>query len=198
MHLQTWSALFAGLSGLAAVTTAAVAIWSLIGARSDSRQRTRPVVIATLQKGPSTSHGVIYLTIENVGNSVARRTSVTFDPPLPDYETTDDGQPGVVAPFLRRRYSDQLPTLAPRQTLKNVYSYIAVGHQGNVEPMPDQFTVTVTYYDANNKRKYIDLFPLDCGNVALDTASSPGSGNDPDKRRTQAIEAVVWELWERR
>lgn len=140
------------------------------------------------------SHGVSYLVIENAGQSVARNVKVSFQPPLPDYETTDDGQPGVVAPFLRRRYGTPIAMIAPGHMLKNVYSYISAGINDNVEPVPDEFTVSV-HYDDDRGRVYRDSFPLNRNLLGLETQSNPGSSNDAVKRQNQALEAIAWELW---
>jgi len=195
MDPEYWAATLAGISALAAVATAGIAGWSLAGSRRDSRDRTRPLVVASLRKGPTTSHGVSYLVVENAGQSVARNVEVCFEPPLPDYETTDDGQPGVVAPFLRRRYGAPIAMIAPGHRLKNVYSYITAGVDGNVEPVPDQVTILVRYVD-DRGHTYDDSFPLDRELVGLETQSNPGDSNDPVKRQNMALEAIAWELWE--
>lgn len=196
MDAQGWSAAFAGISALAAIITATIAAWSLAGARRDSRDRSRPLIVASLRAGPTMSRGVTYLVVENAGQSVARNIEVAFAPPLPDYETTDDGQPGVVAPFLRRRYADAIAMLAPGHGMKNVYSYIRAGVDGNVEPVPDKFSVSVQYTD-DHDRSYADSFALDREHLGLETKTSPGEQNDPVKRQNQAMEAIAWELWER-
>ncbi|MGC0252166.1 hypothetical protein [Pseudactinotalea sp. Z1748] len=183
------------MSALAAIVTASIAAWSLVGSRRDSRDRSRPLVIASLRKGPTMSHGTTYLVIENVGSSVARDVGVSFDPPLPNYETTDDGQPGIVGPFLRKRYSSTIPMIAPGHRMKNVYSYHAVGVDGNVEPVPDQFTVTVRYSD-DRGRPYQDSFPIDRERLGYETQTNPADTNDPVKRQNKALEAIAWELWE--
>lgn len=141
------------------------------------------------------SHGVTYLVIANVGQSVARNVEITFDPALPNYEKTPDGQPGVVAPILGRRFARPIGILAPGQRLKNIYSHLAVGVEGNIEPVPEKFTVNVRYTD-DRARSYQDSFPLDQGLIGLETQSNPSDTNDSEKRRNKALEAIVWELWE--
>lgn len=141
------------------------------------------------------SHGVTYLVIENAGQSVARSLEVAFEPPLPEYETTGDGQPGVVAPFLRKRYAGPIAMIAPGQRLKNIYSYVAVGVDGKVEPVPDEFTVSVRYTDDRGK-PYKDSFPLNREVLGLETQTNPGDGSDSVKRQNKALEAIAWELWE--
>ncbi|MBB3053541.1 hypothetical protein FHS23_004595 [Prauserella isguenensis] len=184
MDPQNWSAIFAGVSALGAVATAGIAGWSLLGARKDSRDRTRPVVVASLKKGPEMSLGVVYLVIENNGQSLARHLEVRFDPPLPDYTHTDDGQQGVVAPVLRKRYGTAITLLAPGHQLKNIYSYMSAGSDGNVEPVPAQFTVSVHYVD-DHGRGYADSFPLDVDLIGLETQSDPSDGNNPERRKNK-------------
>jgi hypothetical protein len=195
MGPESWSATFAGISALAAIATAGIAGWSLTGSRKDSRDRTRPLVVASLRNGPTMSVGVSYLVVENAGQSVARNVEVSFDPPLPDYETTDDGQPGVVAPFLRRRYGTPIALIAPGQRLKNIYSYTAFGVNGNVEPVPDQVTILVKDVD-DRGQGYKDSFPLDLELLSLDTLSNPSNSNDSVRRQNEALEAIAWELWD--
>lgn len=195
MESQDWAAAFAGVSAFAAVLTAAIAAWSLAGSRKDSHDRSRPIVTASLRIGPRYSHGTTYLVVRNGGLSVARHVRVTFKPELPEYETTDDGQPGIVAPVLRKRYSEPIPVLAPGESLNNVYSYIAAGINGNVEPVPDRFTVLVEYRD-DRRRAYRDEFQLDRSSLGLQTNTNPGDGKDADKRRNVAIEALAWEAWQ--
>jgi hypothetical protein len=167
----------------------------LSGSRRDSRDRTRPVIIASLRRGPTMSHGVSYFVVENVGQSIARNVQVSFDPPLPDYDTTEDGQQGVVAPVLRKRYGRPIAMIAPGHRMKNIYSYLAAGVTGNVEPVPDQVTVRVRYTD-DHGWPYSDSFPLDRELLGLETQSSPGRENDPTLRQNKALEAIAWEIWE--
>lgn len=140
-------------------------------------------------------HGVSYLRIENAGQSVARDVSVSFDPAMPEYEVTDDGQSGVVAPMLRKRYASPISMIAPGHRMKNVYSYVQDGVDDNVEPVPDRFTVALRYTD-DHGRNYDDSFALDRGNLGLETQSHPGDDNDPVKRQNKALEAIAWELWD--
>lgn len=186
---------WAGVSAMASVLTAAIAAGSLTGSRRDSRDRSRPIVVARLRKGPSTSHGVTYLVVSNLGASVARQVQVTFDPELPEYEKAPDGKAGVVAPFLRRRYESPITVLAPTQSLANIYYYSGMTGR-NLEDVPDEFTVRVSYLD-DRRRKYEDAFPLRVQDVNLETQSNPGKSNDPVERRNVALESISWGLWDR-
>ena len=189
------ASVWAGVSAMASVVTAAVAAVTLNGSRRDSRDRSRPVVVARLRKGPSTSHGVVYLVVSNLGVSVARQVQITFDPKLPEYEMTLDGQAGVVAPFIRRRYEEPIAVLAPTQSLANIYYYSGTTG-GNLENVPDELTVGVSYLD-DRGRKYEDAFPLKVQDIILETQSNPGGSNDAVKRQNVALESISWELWDR-
>lgn len=128
MDMQNVSILFAGLSSFAAVVTAIIAAWSLIGSRQDSHDRTRPVIVVRLVRGPSfTNLKTVYLTVENRGQSLAKGIELTFNPPLPEYEKTTDGLPGIVAPILRKRYANSILMLTPGEQLKKCVLLFASG-----------------------------------------------------------------------
>ena len=198
MSPQDLSTVFAGISSGGAIVTAAIAAWTLTSSRLDSRERTRPLVTAALVPGPSYSHGTTYLVIKNVGATAARGLKVAFDPPLPGYETTEDGQKAVVGPFLRRRYASPIPVLAPGQELVNIYGYLTASRQRtNAEPVPDRFTVAVRYKSERRRREYTDSFSLDLTFLYDDTRLSPGDNNKSDVRTNKALEAIAWETWKK-
>jgi hypothetical protein len=85
--------------------------------------------------------------------------------------------------------------MPPGARLKNVYSYLSAGVNGNVEPVPDRFTVTLRYTD-DHGTTYQDSFPLDRELLGYETKTGPGDRNDPVKRQNKALEAIAWELWE--
>lgn len=97
MDSAAWAATFAGVSALGAVTTAVIAAWSLKGSRDDSRERSRPVIVAELQRNPLT-HGAQSLIVRNYGASVAKDVSVKFDPALPDPDDSESA--GKITPFM--------------------------------------------------------------------------------------------------
>lgn len=102
----------AGLSGMAAIVTAAIAVIALRQTSQDSRDRSRPVVIAEFQQARD-STSAIDLVVRNFGASVARDLEVSFEPQL---AVPDTGGP-FVTPFLIKRYADPIPVIAPGQDL---------------------------------------------------------------------------------
>ena len=193
---STVAATFSGVSALAAVATASVAGYALVGSRRDSRDRSRPVVVARLKLGPRSSHGDMYLVVSNVGQSVARGVLVTFDPALPTGEITASGKPRVVGPFISRRYAEPIATMAPGEQFANLFNYIA-GRGDDEEAIPERTEVHIAYTD-DHGRSYIDTFVLSLDDYATETTKGPGDGGtDWTKRQARALESAVYELWRR-
>ena len=110
------SAWAAAVSVLAAVVTAAIVIWALASSASDSGARTRPTLLAELEKGPDGS-SVILFVVRNVGPTSAEDVSVSFEPDLP--VPGDDVRPTHLS-YAARRYADAIPSLGPGQALSNI------------------------------------------------------------------------------
>lgn len=176
--LESWEDMAAPVSAIAAIFTAAVAVWSLYGARRDSYERTRPLVVPYAKIGPSYVHGALYLVIENFGRTAAHNVEVTFDPELPDIEPDGDNQPvrDTSAASARARFSEPVKVLAPGQTLANIWTNRAQEDRERdrranfitrqnlkgvenpkvpddlVEPRAaDELTVTVSYEDVSKR-----------------------------------------------
>jgi hypothetical protein len=144
--------------------------WQAIeSARRDSRDRTRPYVIADMGIAPGSQS--VMLRVRNVGQSVARNVSVTFTPDLPGPESAD---PGVLTPSLRRRYLRPVTMIAPGQALSNVWwtGQSVPGSQEmiNAEPLPDGVTVVVAYVD-DRGTTYSDMFALSAETMYLEGVS---------------------------
>jgi hypothetical protein len=147
-----WNAVdWTAVGGIAAAATALVAIGALLAASRDSRERTRPVVVAEYRVPPF-GFKTLELVVRNVGASTARNIRVTFDPPLPD-----TGRNNSLTPFVIRRYAQPITVLGPGQELTNAV------HVDEDDPsdtdVPDDMTVRVEY-DRRWWRKYKDTFRL--------------------------------------
>lgn len=147
-----------GLAALAAVGTAAIAIIALRSTAADSRDRSRPYVLAELSLATD-SDTTIDIVIRNAGLSVARNVHVRFDPVL---VVPGDGR-RYVTEYTVRRYAKPIPTLAPGQRLSNIWwsGHMAPGGTSLIseEPTPEECTVTIEYWD-DRRRRYHDDFPL--------------------------------------
>lgn len=175
----TWTA----LASIATVTAAVVAIWTLIALKQDSADRTRPVIVAELKAAVLTKNAELH--ISNMGQSVARSVRVEFDPPLP---TPQGENPGVLTPFLQRRYSRVIPTFAPGMLMDNYYQ----DAEDKEEPVPDDFTVTIRYSDTRG-REYIDSYDLTMNTLRDQTRSYPSNTDERGMQRRfmRALESIA-------
>lgn len=177
----TWTA----LASIATIMAAVVAIWTLAALKQDSRDRTRPVLIAELKRSVLTA--AVELHVRNVGQSVACNVSVTFDPDLDQLVAAD--KEGVLMPFLQRRYSRVISTLAPGADLDNVYQYV----RNPTRDIPDDFTINLTYTDMHD-RPYTDTYHLSVKSVLNQSGLYPQDTDDEGalrKRLANAVEAIA-------
>lgn len=176
----TWTA----LGSIATATAAVVAIWTLIALKQDSADRTRPVIVAELKPAVLTRNAE--LIIRNAGQSVARDVNVAFDPPLPVLEGAE--AEGTTTPFLQRRYSRTIPTLAPGMVLDNFYQDATDA----TEPVPDDFSVTIRYTDMHG-RQYADTYELSLDALRDQTGSYPSNTDERGMQRrwVKALEAIA-------
>ncbi len=172
---------FAGASAV----TGVVAVWALISAKNDSRDRSRPMLVARLRIGPRMSDGITYFVISNMGQSIARDVTIQFDPPLAGDRNSDPY-------WIAKRYEKPLPLVAPDEAWANVWYAYEDG--GEYRP-PPKTQVRLTYRD-DRGRTYDDQFTIDNDTLAHHTEANP-AGTDLERRTAKALEATVWELWRR-
>jgi hypothetical protein len=171
----TWTA----MGSIATVAAAVVAIWTLVALRQDSRDRTRPVIIAEICAAVLSNVGE--LIVRNVGPSVAKNVTFKFDPELPT-------SGGIVAPYLQRRYSRTIRIFGPGMMIHDVYQYAREPR----EPVPDEFTLTINYDDMRG-RHYTDSYELSVVTLQDHIRTNP-SGDDEStlqRRTTEAVEAIA-------
>lgn len=152
MEIDWASDYWTAVGGLSAAATAVVAIGTLIRAGRDSRERTRPVVIAEYRV-PAFGFNILELVVRNIGASVARNVKVSFDPPLVDQGTGESTTPFVIA-----RYANPIPALGPGQELVNAV-YIDDDDPDDSD-LPPVLTVTIEYDRWRKVRRYRDTFRL--------------------------------------
>ncbi len=139
------------VGGLSAAITGLVAIWALAHAARDSRERSRPVVVAEYRV-PEHAFRRLEFVVRNVGVSVARDIDVEFDPPL---EPVESGQ--KIRPFLVKRYSRRIPALGPGQELSNSVHFN--DEDQSQSDLPFDVTVKVSYR-RSRLRRYEDSYRL--------------------------------------
>lgn len=152
-NLIDWTAPYwTGVSGVAAALTGLVAIWTLAHAARDSRERTRPVMVAEYRV-PENADRALEFVVRNAGASVARDIEVSFDPQL---EPVQPNQ--AIRPYLIKRYAKRIANLGPGQELTNIF--FADTSDPAKSDLPLQLKVTVTYKRSWFLR-YKDTYQLD-------------------------------------
>lgn len=174
------TAAFTTAMAVAIIVTAIYAKRTLVAAKDDSRARTRPALVAYLER-ELLSHGTILLVIKNFGPSSAADVRVTFDPPA---RSTDDvrAMPNSEhKKWLYQRFADPVPVWAPGWTTSNV---IRSG-QDQLEPL----TVTLSYLGPDGT-KYKEPFALQPDHILNETSSAPSKTDNPIKLGQQGVAAV--------
>lgn len=163
---------------IAVIVTALYAKGTLEATREDSRARTRPVIVAELQR-ELLSHGTILLVIRNLGASVAKDVSVTFDPPAPD--DVDSLPISDNWGWIYKRFGQPITTWSPGWTTSNV---VRAG-----DDTLNDFVVTVNYAGPDDT-KYEDVYHLHPSHTLNETTSNPSKVSDPIKLEQQKVSAL--------
>lgn len=156
------------IGALAAIVTAIIAVIALSSTAKDSRERSRPLVIAFFRMAKD-NDGAFELVVRNYGQSGAKDLRVTFDPSI----TAEAQQTDAVA-MLARRYEVPIALLPPTAELTNTWwrndHTTGQAELPNAYGTPDQVVVRVSYR-GYRWRRYSDEFPLDVNTIKLTTYS---------------------------
>ncbi|AFR47989.1 hypothetical protein [Gordonia sp. KTR9] len=200
-----WVTAIGSVSG-ALITATSVVVAVVFGiktlnqTRRDSRDRSRPMVAAYLERDPHPSGLGAYLVIENLGQSVAYNVRVTFSPAIEDTGTRSGAESFV--PTLLRRYAEPIPNLIPGVALRNLWYMpdrsTTNEHKGyvNDEPIPDRVTARVRYSDdplinARTTHRYDECFVLDVQTLRGESITTHSDDHlGLHERSTKAIEAM--------
>jgi hypothetical protein len=185
---ESWAWLNMNAGGLgvsAAIVTTVVAALALIRTAKDSRESTRPIVIAEFRQSEHSTSS-IRLVVKNYGQSAARRLSVTFDPPL-----AAPPEDNHRTKYTILRYETRIPILSPTAELENLWWY-GINDGGpelvNAEPTPDRVNVKVSY-KGNRWRPYRESFSLNTDTVKYTTTSR--SSDSPQGKLMKAADALI-------
>jgi hypothetical protein len=150
---HTESLSWGAVTGIATVALALFAMLTLSSAARDSRERTRPYVVAEFRVVPW-GYTRLDLVIRNAGATAARDIVVRFDPPF-----VETGKRGSLGDYVARRYSEAIPVLGPGQELTSVLHVDLENPEAN--DVPEKLVVSVEYSKhAILRRKYRDECPL--------------------------------------
>src|SRR5215216_5731443 len=143
----------------AAVTAwATVAVYVVLGifawiqvlqARKLREEQARPFVIVDFEPG-----FLVYLTVENIGRTLARDVSIRFDKPL---QSTLSGPREIdESPLLRK----PIPTLPPGRKIRVLFDQYAARLEAK---LPLTYDVTLRYKGPLGKKEWEHPYPLDLG-----------------------------------
>ncbi|WP_157180045.1 hypothetical protein [Rhodococcus sp. P14] len=187
------------IAAVAAVAAAVVAIRTLRASKRDSRDRSRPMVGAFLEKEPHPNSRTADLVVRNYGASVAYNVEVTFDPVIANTGTRS-GESSFV-PLLLSRYEHPIPNLMPGVELRNLWfvgtTTDSDGILLNDEPIPDVVTATIRYSDRpdfwhKDTNRYTESFRLDMAIVRYSVSTTHTDDHlGLHKRSTRAMEQMV-------
>lgn len=142
------------LGAISTVLTALVACLALAATANDSGRRSRPYVVASLERDPQVA-GVANLTISNYGATPAMDVHLHYDDGLPNPTTKDDS----LSWYLRDQSKTPLPVLAPGQRVTTLWS--TPGSAERVGDPPESCVITVAYKGAGALRRHKAKFLLD-------------------------------------
>lgn len=175
----------AQLSAAAAIVAAFAAVWTVRQAAGQTREATRPMVIA-LMEPPEHSVETVDLVIRNVGATPARGVQVAFDPPLPSVADDTWALDG-----LRTRYARRVSIVAPGQSMRNAWWVSSqTGNEENPYGLPAAFTVRISYRRSRWLR-YSDEFSFHLPSVLMETISVDShSILGSQRRQAKALEGI--------
>lgn len=165
------------ISAVAVGVTAWFAVRTLRAARDDSRERSRPIIVAAFER-ELLSAGTILLVVKNYGQSLAYEVVVQFYPQLPDPIGRPDSD---MWKWVAERYATPIPTWAPGASRSNVVRTAS-------EPL-NPLTVYVSYRGPDN-HPYTETYSLQPDHVIKATTSNPSPVKDPIKLAQQGVDAL--------
>jgi hypothetical protein len=121
----------------------------VLQARRLREEQARPFVIVDFEPG-----FLVYLTVENIGRTMARDVSIRFDKPL---ESTLSGPREIdESPLLRK----PIPTLPPGRKIRVLFDQYAARLEAK---LPLTYDVTLRYKGPFGKKEWEHPYPLDLG-----------------------------------
>lgn len=177
MSADSVTTIAATVSAAATVITALIAVLALQSTARDSRDRTRPLLVAELRRSTLGSQ-TQDLVIKNYGASVARDVTLIFDPPLTE---TDDISKNVH--WICERFRRPVSVWAPGTMMSNVYKH--------PEENPGRRTVLISYRGPGRER-YADKFDIDPAVMDLESFSNPSERPGTElERMVIALHAIA-------
>ncbi|MFF4894618.1 COG1361 family protein [Micromonospora chersina] len=164
MDVSTWggSEWQAVASFIAVFVAGPIALWQVLEARRVRLEQSRPYVIVDFE-----FRGIaIYLTIRNIGMTMARDVRIKFDSPL--VSTFANSAVGE-----SRVFREPIPMVAPGRTISFLFDSFP-DRYAKREEFPMEYAVTIEYEDAEGKPYTDPPYPLDLGTYDQSAVSPKG------------------------
>jgi len=152
MDAAGWSALGTWVTAAIYVALLAYAVSQVGEATRLMRAQTRPLVVVDLEPGY-----LIYLTVENIGTTVARNVTFSFEPAL----ASTLSKPWQFDESVL--LSEGIESVPPRRRHRIIFD--AAIERLNSEDLPKQHIASVSYSD-DDGYEYEDRYTLDLGAMA--------------------------------
>jgi hypothetical protein len=195
-----WTVLLAAVSAVAILVTAVIAIMTLRELRADSRERTRPFVVASLERPPAMYGAVgLDLVIRNSGVTAARDLRVGFapDPLIIDETGEQDPRDRKAAEQLVEMFSRPIGVLPAGRRLRMRYYWSQEDPEDrsrmrNAYPLPSDLTVSLSY-QGQDRTPFEDEYRLAVSDVKENHGLASHS-TDQLRDIQQAIANLVMKL----
>lgn len=174
------TAAFTAAMAIAIILSAIYAKRTLLAVKDDSRARSRPALVAFLER-ELLSHGAILLVIKNFGPSSAADVRVRFDPPAPGREDVAALPDSDITKWLYQRFADPVPVWAPGWSTSNVI-------RSGQDPLAP-FTVALEYLGPDSIR-YEEHFSLHPDHILKETSSTPSKTDSAIQLGQQGVSAL--------
>lgn len=154
-----------------AAAAALIALLAFISTAVDSSRRSRPVMVARLERDPTDTY--IQVVVSNFGGSAARKVRVILPS---DFAVGAPSESNLHA-YTRDKYKHEIPVWAPQESQRDYYKLI-VPSPG--EAFPPEIVRATIKYRTDWLRRHKDTFDLDRRPVEIAVTSS----NDGDPRES--------------
>jgi len=144
---ETWMAVAAGAQTIIIGAAAGLAYLPVREARLTRQNQTRPFVVMDLNM---TEPPLIYLTIANLGQTIARHVRIQTVPPLASSLDRDDDL-GYIANL--RVFTGEIPSLAPGRQIRLLFDSFFQREQGNFDGV---YQVKITYEGERRRFWWMD------------------------------------------
>jgi hypothetical protein len=160
MDAASWSALGTWVTAAIYVLLLLYAIRQVGEATRLRRAQTRPFVVVDFEPGH-----LIFLTVENIGSTVARDVTFKFEPPL----ASTFSKPWAFDEAVL--LTEGIESVPPRRRHRIIFDTAI--QRLNTDELPKQHVATVSYSD-DDGHKYVDRYTLDLGAMAHTSPEEKG------------------------